>query len=128
MGTITMIDQSQDWSDNTEGLDFFSNDLEGLEKKFNTGDKPVVKVPVVLKKGEVSFHSCLTIHGSGPNLTSQPRRSIAVHLQDASNHYQAYRYSNGTLARHNNDLLCRQVNGHPDYSDPVICPQLWPLH
>ncbi|GLV55098.1 hypothetical protein KDH_19450 [Dictyobacter sp. S3.2.2.5] len=130
MGTITMIDQSHEWSDNTEGLDFFSNDLQGLEKKFNTGGRPVVKVPIELAKGEVSFHSCLTIHGSGPNLTPDPRRSIAVHLQDESNHYQPHRFADGTLARHPNDSLCRRIehNGqsYPDYTDPAICPQLWP--
>lgn len=127
MGTIMMIDSSIDWPDNTEGLDFFSNDLAGLEKKFNTGGRPVVKVPINLLKGEVSFHHCLTIHGSGPNHKAQPRRSIAVHMQDATNHYQQYHYSDGTLARHSLDTLCRQVNGIPDYSDPVMCPQLWPL-
>ncbi|GCE30552.1 hypothetical protein KDA_60360 [Dictyobacter alpinus] len=133
MGTITMIDQSQDWPDNTDQLDFFSNDLQGLEKKFNTGGHPILKVPVELEMGQVSFHSCLTIHGSGPNFTANPRRSIAVHLQDEGNHYQEYHYSNGTLARHNNDQLCRhsvnqQGQQYPDYTDPAICPQLWPVH
>lgn len=127
MGTITVIDQSQDWPDNTEGLDFFSNDLAGLEKKFQTSGHPILKVPVNLRKGEVSFHHCLTIHGSGPNLTDRPRRSIAVHIQDVDNHYQEFHYPDGTLARHPNDGLVRHVNGLPDYTDPVFCPQLSPL-
>ena len=126
MGTIMMVDQSLDWPDNTEGLDFFSNDLAGLEKKFNTGGKPVVKVPMNLLKGEVSFHHCMTIHGSGPNHSMQPRRSIAVHMQDESNHFQEYHYPDGSLAHHPNDWLCHKVNDVPDYSDPVICPRLWP--
>jgi hypothetical protein len=125
MGTITMIDQSHEWPDNTEALDFFNNDLAALEKKFHTNGRPVHKVPMDLRRGEVSFHHCLTIHGSGPNLTNQPRRSIAVHMQDASNRYQEFRYPDGTLARHGNDRLVRQVNNHPDYHDPDICPQLW---
>jgi hypothetical protein len=125
-GTITMIDGSLRWPDNTESLNFFSNDLEGLEKKFDTGGKPVVKIPMNLKKGEVSFHHCLTIHGSGPNHSTNPRRSIAIHLQDASNHWQEYHFPDGRLATHDLDQLTRQVEGHPDYADPQICPTLYP--
>jgi ectoine hydroxylase-related dioxygenase (phytanoyl-CoA dioxygenase family) len=79
-----------------------------------------------LKKGEVSFHHCLTIHGSGPNHSTNPRRSIAIHLQDASNHWQEYHFPDGRLATHDLDQLTRQVEGHPDYADPQICPTLYP--
>ena len=110
---------------NTEVLDFFNHNLAALEKQFRTNGRPIVKVPMTLGKGEVSFHHCLTIHGSGPNLTNQPRRSIAVHMQDESNSYREFHYPDGTLARHGNDRLIRQVNGSPDYTDPDICPYLW---
>jgi hypothetical protein len=126
MGTISMIDGSNKWPDNTAHLDFFSNDLEGLEKRFVTGGQEIVKVPIELKAGEISFHHCLTIHGSGPNRSSQPRRSIAVHLQDDANRWQRYIYPDGNLATHDNDSLVRKVDGHPDYTDPEVCPQLWP--
>ena len=125
MGTITMVDGSHLWPDNTDGLNFFSNDLEGLEKNFVTGGKPVVKVPVALKKGQVSFHHCLTIHGSGPNRTDSPRRSIAIHMQDQANRYQEYRYPDGRLARHDLDTMCRKVADYPDYTDPDFCPVIW---
>jgi hypothetical protein len=125
MGTITMIDGSLHWPDNTAGLDFFSSDLEGLESRFRTDGQPVVKVPMNLKRGQISFHHCLTIHGSGPNRSPLPRRSIAVHLQDASNHWQEYRFADGRLAHHSNDDLCRRINGVPDYTDPDICPALY---
>ncbi len=124
MGTITMIDGSHLWPDNTEVLNFFSSDLEGLEKKFNTGGKETVKIPMNLKKGQVSFHHCLTIHGSGPNRSKSPRRSIAIHMQDEANQWQEYRHKDGGLAKHANDRLCREVNGHPDYTDPDVCPVL----
>jgi ectoine hydroxylase-related dioxygenase (phytanoyl-CoA dioxygenase family) len=124
MGTIMMIDQSLHWPDDTEELDFFSNDLAGLEKFFKTEGKPIVRVPMNLLKGEVSFHSCLTIHGSGPNLSMQSRRSIAVHMQDKANRYREFRLKDGSLARHGLDSLCRQVDGHPDYNDPRMCPSL----
>ena len=127
IGTITMVDQSHRWLDNTDTLDFFNHDLAALEKQFRTGGQTVQKVPMILRKGEVSFHHCLTIHGSGPNLTNQPRRSIAVHMQDGRNHYQIGHYADGTRARHPNDLLVRHLDGVPDYADPACCPQLWPL-
>jgi ectoine hydroxylase-related dioxygenase (phytanoyl-CoA dioxygenase family) len=79
-----------------------------------------------LPRGHVSFHNCKTIHGSGPNRGDRPRRSIAIHLQDEPNHYQAFTYRSGNHAGHGNDRLCRSINGVPDYSDPFICPQLWP--
>jgi hypothetical protein len=125
MGTITMIDQSHQWPDTTDTLDFFNHNLAALEKQFHTDGRPVFKVPMALGKGEVSFHHCLTIHGSGPNLTNQPRRSLAVHMQDESNRYRAFRSPDGRLSRHGNDRLVRQANGSPDYTDPDICPCLW---
>ncbi len=124
-GTITMVDGSLHWPDNTRGLDFFSSDLEGLESRFQTGGREIVKVPMPLRKGEVSFHHCLTIHGSGPNRTDRPRRSIAVHLQDRSNRWTEYHFEDGRLAHHDNDALVRQVDGRPDYADPDICPTLF---
>ncbi|HUN86786.1 MAG TPA: phytanoyl-CoA dioxygenase family protein [Terracidiphilus sp.] len=33
-----------------------------------------------LEVGQVSFHHCLTLHGSGPNCTADSRTGIAVHL------------------------------------------------
>lgn len=126
IGSITMIEGSHRWPDNTEHLNFFSNDLEGLEKKFDTGGQPIVKTPLIIPKGAMSFHHCLTIHGSGPNLSDRPRRSIAVHLQDETNCYSGLKRPNGDPYFHANDRLCRQdENGQPDYTDPAVCPTLW---
>ncbi len=125
MGTVSMIDGSNHWPDNTEKLNFFDPNLEALERQFITGGKPVVKVPMELRAGQVSFHSCLTIHGSGQNRSHRPRRSIAIHMQDASNRWQEYRHADGKLATHANDDFARKLDGNPDYSDPAICPVLW---
>lgn len=125
IGTITMIRGSHLWPDNTEALDFFSGDLEGLEKRFNTGGRQIVKVPMYLPKGHVSFHHCLTIHGSGPNRTTRPRRSIAVHLQDEANRSRHHRLGDGSLAGHYNNVIARKVGGLPDYTDPEGFPVLF---
>ena len=128
MGTITFIEGSHRWPDNTEGLDFFNPNLEELEKRFGTGTRPVVRVPAKLGKGQVSFHHCLTIHGSGPNRGDAPRRSIAVHLQDSDNRFQGdeeLRKSGGKLLVHQNESLCRKVGGVPDFTDPAVFPTLF---
>ena len=125
MGTLTFVDGSHTWSGNGELKGFHSNDLESLEKKMTTGGRQVVKVPMNLKKGQVSFHHCLTLHGSDANRSDVPRRSLSVHLQDGANRYREFRDARGEVVWHRNDMLCRIVNGQPDYADPDICPVLW---
>ncbi len=121
IGTITFIDGSHRWPENNH-LNFFSSDLAGLEKQFATGGAPVVKAPAIMRRGQVSFHHCKTIHGSPPNTTDAPRRSIALHLQPASNTYVERHHDNGTLYAHPNDELTRAADGRPHYDDPVYCP------
>jgi ectoine hydroxylase-related dioxygenase (phytanoyl-CoA dioxygenase family) len=125
IGTITMIDGSHLWPDNTGGLDFFDGDLDTLEKRFQTGGKEIVKVPMILKKGQVSFHHCLTIHGSGPNRTDRPRRSVAVHLQDAANRYREFRMPNGETCWHYNVEVAPERGGVPDFTDRRAFPVLY---
>ena len=123
IGTISFVDGSHEWPQNNH-LNFFSSDLEGLEKQFNTGGAPVSKTPAVMKRGQVSFHNCRTIHGSAANYTDQPRRSIALHLQPGANRHVERRNDNGDLAQHSNDHLVRKVDDQPDYADPTFCPRV----
>jgi len=44
-----------------------------------TGEKCRVVIPQ-LSPGCVTFHHALTFHGSGPNLSEEPRRSITIHM------------------------------------------------
>ena len=39
------------------------------------------EVPALLQPGGASFHHRFTYHGSGPNLSPEPRRSFAIHLR-----------------------------------------------
>jgi ectoine hydroxylase-related dioxygenase (phytanoyl-CoA dioxygenase family) len=122
MGTITMIDGSLHWPDNTEKLNFFSSDLEGLEREFDSGGRSVVKVPVDLEKGQVSFHHCLTIHGSGPNRGTAPRRSIAVHLQDEANRWQESASSRAAWRRTPTTVWCARSTVCPITLTPIFVP------
>lgn len=107
-GSIAFVPGSH--RSDVEGLDFFDQDLDRLEG---------VAQPAILRRGQVSFHHCRTIHGSGPNRSAWPRRSLAIHLQPTDTRHRG--------GRHRNDDLCRQRDdGTPDYTDPALFPVLWP--
>ncbi len=125
MGPLMVVAGSNQWGGNENLREFHTNNPSGLGQMFETGSAEVTIVPFTLELGQVSFHHCLTIHGSGPNRSSVPRHSISVHLQDKSNRYQPYQQQDGKLAWHRNDVLCRIAYGQPDYTDPDFCPVLW---
>ena len=100
------------------GLSFFDRDLSAI-------DMSTTVVPE-LARGDVTFHHCGTVHGSGPNRTGRPRRSMAIHLQPADNRWAGGDDPVADATYHRNNELVRTVDGHPDYSDPRICPVLWP--
>jgi ectoine hydroxylase-related dioxygenase (phytanoyl-CoA dioxygenase family) len=134
MGTITMVDGSHRWreigTDDSMTKHFAERDNNDLERvlaenaAYNNVD--VVKVPMNIPKGHMSFHHCRIYHGSGPNRSPRPRRAISFHLQDGANAYRPYILSTGETVAYNHDVLVRrQADGHPDYSDPDYCPVTW---
>ncbi len=123
-GSVGFVDRSSHWD--VTGLDFFSQDLDGLARSVEAQGHAMDVVPTTMKRGQVSFHNCKTIHGSGPNRSGVPRRSIAIHLQDGDNAWREHRDAAGTNADHTNNRLVRRVDGRPDYTDPAVCPTLYP--
>jgi ectoine hydroxylase-related dioxygenase (phytanoyl-CoA dioxygenase family) len=79
-GCMQVVPGSHRWGLLPES-DFFNTDLDGMKNRLeeHTG-QPINTEPCTLKAGEVSFHHCLTIHGSGPNSSNAPRRSLVLHL------------------------------------------------
>jgi hypothetical protein len=135
MGTITMVDGSHRWKetspDDSTALHFAQRDRSTLEellaRNADYNGAEIVKVPMRIPRGHMSFHHCRTYHGSGPNVSDRPRRAISLHLQDGENEYREYRLSDGTPAAYNHDILVRRTpDGRPDYADPVYCPTIWP--
>jgi Phytanoyl-CoA dioxygenase (PhyH) len=124
-GPLTFLDGSHRWSDPSSELDFFNHDLEGLERRLREDGHLVVKRAATLRRGQVSFHHCRTVHGSGPNRGTVPRRAIAIHLQTGGNRHQPAVDAGGAAVEHPNDRLCRRVDGVPDYTDPELFPVLW---
>ncbi len=134
MGTITMIDGSHRWReigrDDSMTRHFAERDGSDLERllaenaAFN--DAGVVKVPMIIPKGHMSFHHCRTYHGSLTNRSPRPRRAFSFHLQDGENAYREFTLSSGEVLTYNHDALVRRLpDGRPDYSDPDFCPVLW---
>ncbi|MEH1016012.1 phytanoyl-CoA dioxygenase family protein [Micromonospora sp. CPCC 206060] len=134
MGTITMVDGSHRWkeigADDTVVRHFADRDRSQLEQMlaenaaYNNAE--VVKVPMRIPRGHLSFHHCKTYHGSGANVSDQPRRAVSLHLQDGPNGYREFPLSDGTLAAYNHDVLVRRTpDGRPDYADPEYCPVIW---
>lgn len=67
------------------------------------------EVTAILPPGGVSFHHCLTFHGSGPNTSAAPRRSFAIHLR-----------TDKSRPRHNPPQgLARFIH------DPAYCPVIF---
>ena len=65
---------------------FFDQDLEALAKRYAAeGKGEWLDEPCILEAGQASFHHALTFHGSGPNLTDEPRLSV-VGTHDAGRH------------------------------------------
>jgi hypothetical protein len=134
LGTITMIDGSNTWKEigggdgTTRHFAHRSNaELEELLRRnadFNNAD--VVKVPMVIPKGHLSFHHCRTYHGSDANRADRPRRAVSLHLQDGDNRYRRFTRSDASVVQYNHDHFVRRTPaGEPDYADPDFCPPIW---
>lgn len=128
IGALSFIDSSHLRSDTEWMKTFNEHDLRALERAFGAGeaDAGSAKIALRMRRGQVSFHHCRTIHGSDANRSQRDRLALALHFQDHSNRYVRHVDSSGQRTVHINDLLCRKdERGDPDYSDPDICPVLW---
>jgi ectoine hydroxylase-related dioxygenase (phytanoyl-CoA dioxygenase family) len=62
--------------------DFFKQDLADQRSAISLpAGETWQEVAAILPPGGVSFHDDYTLHGSGPNASGLPRRSLAVHLR-----------------------------------------------
>jgi ectoine hydroxylase-related dioxygenase (phytanoyl-CoA dioxygenase family) len=125
-GPLVVLDKSHKWS-GIENTRFFNNpNLEDMADQFQKQGRVIRKVPMNLKKGQISFHHCWTIHGSYPNYSDSFRLAMAVHLQDKDNRYQPFWNKKGEEVHIADEFLCRKLpNGNPDFSDPAVFPVLW---
>jgi ectoine hydroxylase-related dioxygenase (phytanoyl-CoA dioxygenase family) len=89
-GCMRTITGSHKWGLIEDSNMFFDKDMDKQRENFQAAAKgaPWEDVPTVMKKGQVAFHHCLTLHGSGPNPTATPRMAVAVHIQGEDVRYK----------------------------------------
>lgn len=125
-GPLVVLDKSHKWLGIQDTRFFNNNNLEDMEQKFRQEGRKVVKVPMTLKKGQVSFHHCWTIYGSLLNYSQSFWLAMAVHMQDNANHYRPFWSQKGEEIHIFDEFLCRQLpTRDPDFRDPVAFPVLW---
>lgn len=131
-GTLTVLDGSHRWPNTPEVVaarnaeSFISDGDISVELAAASVGMAFRPVDLNLKRGQVSFHHCLTFHGSAPNRGNAPRMALAVHLQDGSNRYRRAPDGEGGEHEYKHDRFCRRLpNGDVDYHDEFICPLLW---
>jgi Phytanoyl-CoA dioxygenase (PhyH) len=76
-----------------------------------------------IRAGQVTFHHCLLLHGSGTNASTEVRDGISIHLQPGHNRYQRQSPEDEYV----HDSYVRLRDGVPDYADEALCPVTWPL-
>jgi ectoine hydroxylase-related dioxygenase (phytanoyl-CoA dioxygenase family) len=129
-GPLMILDRSHHWPrpELQESRYFNFPNHKEFEQEFVNRGRQVVKVPMAMKKGQMSFHHCWAVHGSAPNHSQVDRLAMAIHIQDEANKYRAFWDKNGNPVHICDDNLCQKLpNGNPDYRDPDIFPMLWPV-
>jgi phytanoyl-CoA dioxygenase PhyH len=128
LGPLVVLDGSHRWSHKIDraSLSFHRMDPDALARQVNGLGYEFKPVTMALKRGQFSFHRCLTLHGSYPNRGTLPRVAIAAHLQDHDNSYRPALRLDGRPVVQFNDCICRRTpSGLPDYTDEWAFPTLW---
>ena len=129
MGPVLYLDESHKWRKNQAFQSFYSFKKENLTdfESFLNKVKPNYKKSLMtIKRGQICFHNCHTIHCSLPNKSTVDRIAVAVHLQDRDNKYQKAYKNTGELIKIGYDELCtKDENGNPNYRDEYFFPVLW---
>jgi ectoine hydroxylase-related dioxygenase (phytanoyl-CoA dioxygenase family) len=90
--------------------DFYAQDIADQQKTLPLpGGAAVEEVAAILPAGGVSFHDCLTFHGSGPNVSGRPRRSFALHMR----------------TQNSRPVDGKRVGLAQYIDDPTLCPVLY---
>ncbi len=120
-GGMRTIVGSHKWGLIPESDGFGGKDLEQLAAKFSDkGTSAWIDEPCLLQAGQVSFHHCLTFHGSGPNRTDAPRLCVIAHMMPGDTVYRAGKQWHPNLVF----LGPNAQDGQPFSGD--YFPQMWP--
>jgi ectoine hydroxylase-related dioxygenase (phytanoyl-CoA dioxygenase family) len=133
MGTLEVLDGSNRWPATAEvqalrrSQKAFSNAM-AIDEYVRSLGHPFEPVALELEAGQFSVHHRLAIHGSQPNHGTEPRIAVMAGYQSSDNRYRRAFDEDGSAVEHEHDRICRRdADGVPDYADPVVCPQVWPV-
>lgn len=122
---LVVLDGSHRWPE-TEHLRFFNEqNLDLVRDRFARSGREIREVPMVLSRGQVSFHHSSLVHGSYPNDSEHHRMALALYLQDGENRWRPFTHDDKPVAHFLDGLCRRDAQGRPDYSDPEFFPVLW---
>lgn len=125
-GPLAVMAGSHRWTGTQDLRQFNNHNLAELQQELRNAGRDVQVVPLLMNRGQLSFHHAWTVHAGLPNTSGLPRQSLAVHLQDEANRYRPYRNAAGKEIHIFDEQLCRKLaNGEPDFSDPAVFPELW---
>ena len=120
-GAMQVLVGSHKWGHVAGQSNFLGTDVDAQLEALNAnGEAPPRHLK--MRAGQVSFHHVLAFHGSGPNTSGAPRRSLAVHLV-AGDGVNAIDEGEGW--RHYNLDLLKQRGG--SLGDPYAIDDLWPV-
>ena len=129
---LTVLDGSHRWperevADLRAVRGFAADQKHWMEEALHRRQVDFRPVPLPMPAGHLSFHHCKTFHGSPPNRSGRPRMSVTSHLQDGDNRWRPALGTDGNPVRYQHDDQVRQTAaGEPDYTDPRLCPVVWP--
>jgi phytanoyl-CoA hydroxylase len=85
-GCMRVLDASHTWGLHGDNLAFRRDSVEdalGVLPPELRDRARSAEVPLELAPGDISFHHCLTFHGSEENRSARPRKTLAVRIMDA---------------------------------------------
>jgi ectoine hydroxylase-related dioxygenase (phytanoyl-CoA dioxygenase family) len=127
-GCLVVVNGSHRWKRTTFVTKIPLDDIGRIEKLYAKSRDEIEIISVPHRRGQVSLHSCLLIHGAHPNVSSVTRQSLAIVLQDESNHYVAAGSASGRAPVNfntNDRVGPKLADGTPDYRDPEFYPLLY---
>lgn len=87
-GCMWMVKGSHKWGDQSAHIGYNDQFIPFHKRPELLPPGMVVEaVPIMLKKGEVSYHHCLTWHGSPNNISHHKRRGVAIHYMNGESRY-----------------------------------------
>lgn len=121
-GGMRTIVGSHKWGLLEDSNTFGHKDLDGLQARFANQDisGAWLDEPCIMQAGQVSFHHALTLHGSGPNLTWEPRMCLISHMMPGDTTYAPGRQFHPNLV-----YLGPNAQAGQPFAGPYW-PQMWP--